>query len=411
MTRRQSLRQALARRWMAFAAALSLLFAGATLLLLFVLEDSFIDRRLRAVAASPAVAQGATAALPAQFRVLGWQQLADAEQRRLEGLRTGAVAEFRRDDGRYVHVLRLPDAHGRRVLVHDVTDELTVNPGLSRGLLYALAVLALALLCAHLLARAFVAGSMRRAQALLDQVRASPDPAHLHALAEHEPVAEFAELLRLHAEVWRTRHEAVERERETLAFLAHELRTPLQSALTSLALLEESVAATPALPRLRRALSRLERTGNAVLWLSSDAAVAGERVHAASAVEQLVEEFRPLAAVRGQSFVLRIAPELQWQGPCEVIDTLLANLLLNAIQHGDAGVIELEADGAALVVRNPVAAEATPGFGMGMTIAQRLAARIGWRLDFECGHTDACCRLAWRSNEAPASPQRAVRCP
>ena len=197
MTRRQSLRQALVRRWMAFAAALSLLFAGATLLLLFVLEDSFIDRRLRAVAASPAVAQGATAALPAQFRVLGWQQLADAEQRRLEGLRTGAVAEFRRDDGRYVHVLRLPDAHGRRVLVHDVTDELTVNPGLSRGLLYALAVLALALLCAHLLARAFVAGSMRRAQALLDQVRASPDPAHLHALAEHEPVAEFAELLRL----------------------------------------------------------------------------------------------------------------------------------------------------------------------------------------------------------------------
>ena len=97
MTRRQSLRQALVRRWMAFAAALSLLFAGATLLLLFVLEDSFIDRRLRAVAASPAVAQGATAALPAQFRVLGWQQLADAEQRRLEGLRTGAVAEFRRE--------------------------------------------------------------------------------------------------------------------------------------------------------------------------------------------------------------------------------------------------------------------------------------------------------------------------
>ena len=77
MTRRQSLRQALARRWMAFAAALSLLFAGATLLLLFVLEDSFIDRRLRAVAASPAVAQGATAALPAQGRLGGWPQLAD----------------------------------------------------------------------------------------------------------------------------------------------------------------------------------------------------------------------------------------------------------------------------------------------------------------------------------------------
>ncbi len=403
MMRRHSLRQALARRWMAFTAVLSLLFAAAALLLLFVLEDSFIDRRLRAVAASPAVTQGATAALPAQFHVLAWQQLPDAEQRRLEGLRTGAVAEFRRDDGRYVHVLRLPDAGGRRMLVHDVTDELTVNPGLSRGLLYALVVLALALLCAHLLARAFVAGSVRRVQALLDQVRASPDPAHLQALAEREPVAEFAELLRLHAEVWRTQHETIERERETLAFLAHELRTPLQSACTSLALLEESAAATPALLRLRRALARLERAGNAVLWLSSDAAAARECVPAASVVEQLVEEFRPLAVVRGQSFVLKIAPQLHWQGPCEVIDTLLANLLLNAIQHGGAGVIELEVDEVMLALRNPAAAQATPGFGMGLTIAQRLAARIGWRLEFECGREGACCRLAWSASGVAAT--------
>ena len=49
--RRRSLQRALARRWMVFAAVLSVLLGGNALLLLFLLEDSFIDRHLRAVAA------------------------------------------------------------------------------------------------------------------------------------------------------------------------------------------------------------------------------------------------------------------------------------------------------------------------------------------------------------------------
>ena len=46
----RSLRDRLARRWMAFAACVALLFATAGLLLLFLLEDAFIDRQLEAAA-------------------------------------------------------------------------------------------------------------------------------------------------------------------------------------------------------------------------------------------------------------------------------------------------------------------------------------------------------------------------
>lgn len=403
---RRSLRQALVRRWMLFAALLSLLFAGITLLLLFVLEDRFIDRRLQTVAATlPADARAV--ALPEHFQRLPLARLSAAEQQRLAGRPVGAMAEFRRDDGRYVHVLRVPAADGGpAVLLYDVTGELAVNAGLPTGLAYAAAVFVLALLCAWLLARAFVGGAERHARRLLAQVRAAPDPASLDALACDEPVSEFAEILQLHAAVWRGRHAAVERERETLAFLAHELRTPLQSARTSLALLEAGAAASPALQRLQRALSRLERAGNAVLWLSSETTQIGtSRTQAAAALPALIDELLPLAATRQQSFRSEIAPTLYWHAPWEVVETLLANLLLNAIQHGGEGEIVVVADSDRLTLRNPPAAADAPGFGLGLDIAQRLAARIGWQLTLQVREDGVCCALRWPRQSPAAGAQ------
>ncbi|AKC86961.1 sensor histidine kinase [Pseudoxanthomonas suwonensis] len=394
--RRHSLQQALARRWMAFAAVLSLSSAAIALLLLFVLEDSFIDRRLRAVAATVADPAAAPASLPAGFQVLEWTGLPADLRTPLDARKPGSIAEFRRADGRYVHALSSRTADGRPfVLVYDVTDELTINPRLPVGLAYAFALLSLSLLCAYVLARAFVARTVQRVRGLMRQVLDSPDPQALEALAQREPVREFGELLRLHAGVWREQRAAVERERETLAFLAHELRTPLQSARTSVALLAESPAHAPALARMQRAVERLTRASNAILWLAGDAALEGGRTHAATGLAGLVEELRPLAAVRGQSIELRVDPGLHWDAPWEPVEALLANLLLNAIQHGGEGVIALEADEGGLVLHNPPPAAASSGFGLGLRIVERLAARIGWQVALAQRPEGACCEVRW----------------
>jgi signal transduction histidine kinase len=414
--RRHSLRQALARQWMAFAAALSLACAAIALLLLFVLEDSFIDRRLQA-AAKRAADPAASASLPAGFQVLPLGALPDDLHSRLAELRPGAIVEFRRADGRYVHAMSTKNAAGQPiVLVYDATEELTVGPGLSGGLGFALALLALSLLCAWALARAFVARASRHARELLRQVLASPDPRHLEALAAREPVREFGELLQLHADAWRAQRAAVERERETLAFLAHELRTPLQSARTSLALLEEvpAHAAARALARLRRALGRLTRASNAILWLGSDAAPVPERIHAATRLAVLVEDLQPLATARQQAIELRVAPGLYWEAPWDVVETLLANLLLNAVQHGGEGVIVLEADDDGLVLCNPPqaadSANGPSGFGLGLRIVQRLAGRIGWSIATTLQPDGMRCEMHWPAgpvddrNGGPSSP-------
>lgn len=148
--------------------------------------------------------------------------------------------------------------------------------------------------------------------------------------------------------------------------------------------------------RLRRALSRLERAGNAILWLSADTVLCGgQPTPARPALDELVDELQPLAVARAQAFDVRVAPGLYWDAPREVVETLLANLLLNAIQHGDAGVIGVEADGGRLVICNRQAAADVPGFGLGLEIARRLAARIGWRLEMQVAAGMVRCELRW----------------
>ncbi|MEG3192732.1 sensor histidine kinase [Lysobacter sp. D1-1-M9] len=397
MNRQHSLSHVLARQWVVFTLGLSALFIAATLLLLFVLEDSFIDRRLRTVAASVADPAIAPPGLPSQFSVLAMRQLPDDIRTRVAGKATGHLAEFRRDDGRYVHVLLArADAGAPFAVIYDVTDELTVNAGLSRGLAFALPLLLLLLVCAYALARAFVGRVARRARGLVEAVLASPDPQHLHALAQREPVREFGDLVRLHAHAWQDQLAAVERERQTLAFLGHELRTPLQSARTSLALLERRRTDPAAWARLQRAVERLVRASTAILWLSSDAVPTAEgHTQAADCLRELVEELAPLAAVKNQRIELLVEPDLRWPWPSEVVETVLANLLLNAIQHGDAGAIGVCCTRDSLTIRNPRAPLDTGGFGLGLQIVQRLAARIGWAVSFEHDELTTTCTLAW----------------
>jgi signal transduction histidine kinase len=397
--RPRSLRQALARQWMLFTVMLSAMWLAAMLLLLFVLEDSFIDRHLLSVASTLQRHPGPVPLLPAQFQLYATDALPADIAKRLRDTRQGVVREFWRSDQRYVHAMRTHSVDGKSyVLVYDVTDELTVSPGLAPGIGYAVIALAVMLVLACVLAHIFSTRTSLRVRALIQQVLACRSPQQLTVLAAQEPVQELSALVQLHAQAWHGQLQAVEAERETLAYLGHELRTPLQSARTSLALLADDRADWRAWERLERALARLTRASQAVLWLSSDAAVAMPAhviTAASSCIQALLDEFRPLAAVHGQAFEVELPEGLHWQVPDELVETLLANLLLNAIQHGGAGVVYLQADVTQLSLRNALSREAQTGFGLGLNVAQRLAQRIGWEVSLRQDDTQAICTVTW----------------
>ena len=378
-----SLKALLVRRWMAFAACVALVFAAAGLLLLFLLEDSFIDRQLEAAARSLASASPQMTRLPAEFSVYPVSEVPLDIHARLPFSDVGEPFEMRRANHRYVHVLLVdtPD-RGRLAVVYDVTDQLTVTPQLWTGVLFVLGLTALALLAAAILARAFVGRVSHQAAQLIEDMRDTPDPARLRELAQAQRILEFRHLLEMHAEVWSAQLQAVENERQTLAYLGHELRTPLQSAQTSLVVLQDNPNDPQAHARLSRSVSRLTRAAQAVLWLATDREPDQTMAHPVlPLIHALADEIGPLAASVGRSVSIDLPPGLLFTGPIEIAEVIFANLLLNAVQHG-AGPVQITPLESGVMITNAVASDTcAPGFGVGSEIVDRLASVADWRIE------------------------------
>lgn len=371
---------------MAFATCVAVLFATSGLLLLFLLEDSFIDRQLRAAARTVASASETLAPLPAEFSVYPIGRVPLDIHARLPFAEVGKPFEMRRADRRYVHVVLVDTrTRGRVAVVYDVTEQLTVSPRLGTGMLIVLGLTALTLIAAQLLSGAFAGGVAKLATGVIDEMRRAPDPRRLRQLAHEQQILEFQHLLLMHADIWEAQLDAVESERQTVAYLGDELRTPLQSSQTSLALLSEHPNDEAAFQRLQRALARLTRASSAALWLATD------RVPDLSGstpllplVRELVDELTPLAAHSGRTIEVDVGSSLTAAGPSEIVETILANLLLNAIQHGGPGVIAIHGGASTLAITNPLRHDSSSGgFGLGLEIVRRLAHRIGWQLEVQ----------------------------
>jgi signal transduction histidine kinase len=173
---------------------------------------------------------------------------------------------------------------------------------------------------------------------------------------------------------------ALKREEETLRFIAHELRTPLQSARLAVEALAGRIDAI-AEARLRRALQRLERASAAVLWLGESTPVT-DALEIGPILSTLVDEFAPLAAARGQRIEIGGDADVRWALPPAGVEAVLANLLMNAIQHGAPGAIDISMGAGRIAFRNATReGENHSGFGLGLELARRLLAKIEWTLE------------------------------
>jgi signal transduction histidine kinase len=375
--RPRSLKRVLGVQWALFGGALLLGLCTLAAVALYVLEDSFIDARL--LAAERALA-GEREPLP---QVQMWRLAAfpPAKRERLAVLKPGALREFRLDRDRYVHLRALAaDAEGPRFLVFNAQEEMRVSEALWRAAPVLAVLLVLLLLHAAWLSRRFVGRIEGAASGLLGALEREPSAASLRDAADRQPVAEFQRFGYALADSLDARLAALKREEETLRFIAHELRTPLQSARLAVEALGEQIESA-AEARLRRALQRLERASAAVLWLGESTPVA-EALDVEPFLSMLAEEFAGLAERRGQHIVIGGDADLRWALPPAAIEAVLGNLLINAIQHGAPGAIEIGVDAERIEFRNAMHAEEShTGFGLGLELARRLLAKIDWTLE------------------------------
>jgi signal transduction histidine kinase len=218
--------------------------------------------------------------------------------------------------------------------------------------------------------------------------------------------------------------EALRREREFSADVSHELRNPLAVIQNAAELIEEdgdaSAQSRRAAVRVREAARRLSETVSVLLVLArEDLAVPPDEdpVPVADCVETLLQDDRMLTGVEGM-------PRIQWRcegdpkvkAPRAVIEAIASNLIRNALQHSRAGIVEVQLAPDRLVVTDNgigLPPEDIPrlfergargttamgiGFGLGLSLVQRLCDRFGWKLHIE-SHPGASTCVEWRFGE------------
>lgn len=244
------------------------------------------------------------------------------------------------------------------------------------------------------------------------QGRADDD---LGALAPEQAPVELRPLLRAMNALFERLQAMLERERRLVADAAHELRTPLAALRAQWDVLRsapEGPARDAAADRVGHGLQRLERLVGQMLWLSRVEALQGPSTRTAvdwaALVPAVVNDVWLLAERR------QIELDVQWpadgqpvwapQGDADLLAALLRNLLDNACRYAPtSSTVTVRVDERSLQVLNggPAlpperwqalgrrfqrsAGQAESGSGLGLSIAQRIAALHGLNLVFSPG--------------------------
>ena len=198
--------------------------------------------------------------------------------------------------------------------------------------------------------------------------------------------------------------EFVQRERDFTRDASHELRTPL----TVIRVASDMVLADPTLsPQGRRPLERIQRAArdmeaviDAFLVLARESAIApvSQDLEVAEIVSEEVEKARPLLAGKPVEMTLSVAASPHLFAPPSVLAMVVRNLIQNACNFTEKGSIVVKVDADGVAVRDSgigMSAETLQhvydpffradafsplGKGFGLTIANRLVRRFGWRL-------------------------------
>ncbi|GIU49985.1 two-component sensor histidine kinase [Shewanella sairae] len=185
-----------------------------------------------------------------------------------------------------------------------------------------------------------------------------------------------------------------QRESQFLQFASHELRTPITVIKSNAALLEQLISPVnmPVLQRIIRASNTMHHLTETLLWLTRKeiAQSAASDFQLNSLINELIEEHSYLLkgkAVKLQS-ELSTVTVLQ---PKTLVRIVAANLIRNAMQHIDEGMIIITLTSNRLTIENNSAQEAqlnsdaskSDNFGLGLKLVQQICEQQNWQLTIQ----------------------------
>lgn len=397
---RELLRQAL---YISIAVLVSMFVVG------LMVEDVLIEQALEGEADYywQRVAQGDDTLPDTQNLTVYRSGYGEGVPQSLAGLGPG----FHRREAPRESIVYVSERNGERIYLQfesEQVDELVLIFG-TVPLALALIVIYLSTWLAYRVSRRAVSPVVTLAQAVRQLDPEAPDPEMLRTKEVLDSDDDIRVLAGALEDLVMRIREFTERERQFTRDASHELRTPLTVIKMALERLdrEQELAedAREMLTRIRNSAEDMESLTEAFLMLARELeqGLARDWIDVNEVVESEIER-ASLVMPGGARCQVEQSSRLLVFAPAKIVESVIGNLLRNAVAYTDRGGVRVEIHDASIVIEDSgpgMPAEdigkifqpftrrqrQRGGYGVGLTIVKRLTERFGWllRIDSEPG--------------------------
>jgi len=182
---------------------------------------------------------------------------------------------------------------------------------------------------------------------------------------------------------------SVQRELEFNQGVSHELRSPIQVAKNALELIDLNVPKqyplSRPLQRLTRAVNQMEIITEAFLWLASERTTVDASIDPEPILRKVIAEQQHLLVDKPVQVIVETDPMIKYKMPEPVLSVVFGNLLRNAIEYTEQGHITCHLSANQITIQDTgiglnQVSQHEQGFGIGLTIVDRICGRFGWNL-------------------------------
>jgi len=185
----------------------------------------------------------------------------------------------------------------------------------------------------------------------------------------------------------------LKREKRFLGYASHELRTPIAVTRTNTELLRKMISKGISSEKQLVVLDRIERASitmadltETLLWLNrqSDKSIPVKSISLGLMTQQLLEQLTYL--LNGKNVDVTIETDISIRSlPEALCQIVITNLIRNALQHTQEGIITIQQSKSRLVINNQNMSDDKHdeelGFGLGLELTARLVQHYGWQYE------------------------------